>query len=152
MFEVTRSVEIERDAEVVRHQFGDVAHHAATSVHRGVVFEVIDDDGSRCSYRQTSQVGPLKLCQEIELDRTETGPLVNRIVAGQFSGGSVVFDVEPRGSGRAVVEGRLSAPLSVAMRVVAPLLRALVGKQLAAALAEDKADLEAGGYARSREG
>ena len=32
--EVARSVEIERDADIVRRQFGDVAHHEATGVHR----------------------------------------------------------------------------------------------------------------------
>lgn len=40
--DVARSVEIDRDAEVVRRQFGDVAHHVATNLHRGVVFEVVE--------------------------------------------------------------------------------------------------------------
>jgi hypothetical protein len=148
--EVVRSVEIERDAEVVRRQFGDVAHHAATNLHRGVVFEVIDDDGSRCHYRQVSKVGPLKLRQEMTLDRTESGPLVNRIVAGQFAGGAISFDVRSAGEGRSVVEARLTAPRSFVLRVAAPILRAQVGKQLAAALVEDKADLERGAYGQAR--
>lgn len=146
ILEVVRSVEIDRDAEVVRRQFGDVAHHAAAGIHRDVVFEVIEDDGARCSYRQISTVGPLKLRQQVELDRTEHGPLVNRIVAGQFSGGAITFNVESHGDGRSLVEARLTAPLSPAMRMVAPFLRAQVGKQLAAALLEDKADLEVGAY------
>ena len=149
ILEVARSVEIERDAGVVRRQFGDVAHHAATGVHQGVVFEVIEDDGARCYYRQVSTVGPLKLRQEVELDRTEKGPLVNRIVAGQFTGGAIIFDVEALGEGRSVVEARLTAPISRVMRIAAPILRAQVGKQLAAALLEDKADLEAGAYGRA---
>jgi hypothetical protein len=144
--DVVRSVEIERDAAVVRRQFGDVAHHAATGVHRGVVFEVIEDDEAHCYYRQISTVGPVKLRQEIELDRAGNGPLVNRIVAGQFTGGAITFNVESRGEGRSVVEARLTAPISSAMRVVAPILRAQVGRQLAAALVEDKEDLEGGAY------
>lgn len=146
--DVTRSVEIERDAGVVRRQFGDVGHHAATGVHRGVVFEVIEDDGARCRYRQVSTVGPMKLRQELELDRAADGPLVNRIVAGQFTGGVITFEVEPRGEGRSAVEARLSAPVSGVVRFVAPILRAQIGRQLAAALAEDKADLESGAYDR----
>lgn len=148
--EVVRSVEIERDAEVVRRQFGDVAHHAATNLHRGVVFEVTDDDGSRCHYRQVSTVGPLKLRQEMTLDRTESGPLVNRIVAGQFAGGAISFDVQSAGQGRSVVEARLTAPRSLVLRVAAPILRAQVGRQLAAALVEDKADLERRAYGQAR--
>jgi hypothetical protein len=147
--DVTRSVEIERDAEVVRRQFGDVRHHAATGVHQGVVFEVIEDDGARCRYRQVSTVGPIKLRQELEFDRAAAGPLVNRIVAGQFTGGAITFEVEPRSEGRSAVEARLSAPISGVMRLVAPILRAQVGKQLAAALVEDKADLEGGAYDRA---
>lgn len=146
VLEVVRSVEIERDAEVVRRQFGDVAHHASAGLHRGVVFEVIEDDGARCHYRQISKVGPLKLRQEMTLDRTGSGPLVNRIVAGQFAGGSISFDVRSCGEGRSVVEARLTASIPLAIRVATPVLRAQVGKQLAAALLEDKADLEDGAY------
>lgn len=135
---------------MVRRQFGDVAHHAATGVHRGVVFEVIEDDEAHCYYRQVSTVGPLKLRQEMELDRTESGPLVNRIVAGQFTGGAITFDVESLGEGRSVVEARLTAPISSAMRLAAPILRAQVGSRLAAALVEDKADLEGGAYDQAR--
>jgi hypothetical protein len=146
ILEVVRSVEIERDAELVRRQFGDVAHHASTNLHRGVVFEVIDDDGARCHYRQISTVGPLKVRQEMTLDRTESGPLVNQIVAGQFAGGAISFSVRSCGESRSVVEARLTAPVPFAMRFMTPILRAQVGKQLAAALVEDKADLERGAY------
>jgi hypothetical protein len=148
--EVVRSVEIERDAEVVRRQFGDVAHHAATNLHRGVVFEVVEDNEACCHYRQVSKVGPLKLRQEMALDRTESGPLINRIVAGQFAGGAISFDVQSAGEGRSVVEARLTAPLPFALRVAAPILRAQVGKQLAGGLLEDKADLERGAYGQAR--
>ena len=143
---MVRSVEIERDARVVRQQFADVAHHAANGVHRGVTFEVLDDDGSRCRYRQVSRVGPLAFRQELTLEHAGDGPLVNRIIAEQFTGGAITFVVQPLGPGRSVVEARLVAPLAGVMRGAAPLLRTRVGKQLAAALAEDKDDLERGDY------
>jgi hypothetical protein len=149
ILDVTRSVEIDCDIEVVRRQFGDVAHHAATGVHAGVVFEVIEDQGDRCRYRQVSAIGPAKIAQELELDRVADGPLVNRIVAGQFTGGSITFEIATRDEGGSTVEARLSAPISGVMRIAAPILRAQVGKQLAKALAEDKADLEDGAYGRA---
>lgn len=146
ILEVARSVDIERDAAVVRRQFGDVAHHAATCVHRGVLFEIISDDEFRCRYRQVSAVGPVKLRQEFELKRTEEGPLVNRIVAGRFQGGAITFEVKPHGEGRSIVDARLTVPVSGGMRILAPILRPQVARQLAAALIEDKLDLEGGTY------
>ena len=110
------------------------------------MFEVIADDGVSCRYRQVSSAGPIKLRQEFELDRTSGGPLVNRIVAGQFTGGSITFQVESQGDGRSNVEARLTAPIPGVLRIIAPLLRAQVGRQLAAALVEDKADLESESY------
>jgi len=148
VLEVTRSIEIERSAEVVRRQFGDVAHHAATGLHRGVTFELIDDGDSLCRYRQHTKVGPLTLTQELELDRTESGPLVNRVVAGEFAGGSITFSVTQLLAQTSMVDAQLVAPVSGIPRLVAPVLRAQVGRQLAAALLEDKADLEVGHYGR----
>jgi hypothetical protein len=147
VLDVVRSVEIDADAAMVRRQFGDVAHHAATDVHRGVSFEVLVDDATRCRYRQVSKVGPLRLRQVFELARTEDGPLVNRIVSGQFPGGAITFDVTGVDDGRASVTARLTAPLSGPKAALAPVLRRQVGKQLAAALDEDKRDLEGGRYA-----
>lgn len=149
MLEVARSVEIGADPEVVRRQFGDVAHHAATGVHRDVTFEVIAEDESRCRYRQISKVGPVRLRQEFELERNDHGPLVNRIVAGPFTGGAITFEVVPQGDGAATVTARLTAPLSAPLRVLAPAMRAQVGRQLTSALQEDKQDLEGGRYPSS---
>jgi hypothetical protein len=100
----------------------------------------------RCHYRQTTEVGPLKIRQEMILDRSESGPLVNQIVAGQFTGGAISFDIQPRGASRSAVVARLTARVPLALRVMTPILRAQVGKQLTAALLEDKADLEQGIY------
>ena len=96
-------------------------------------------------------MGPVKLRQEFELERTEDGPLVNRIVAGQFRGGAITFEVEPHGEGRSIVDARLTVPVSGGMRILAPILRPRVGRQLAAALIEDKHDLESGAYDRAQE-
>ena len=146
MLEVARSVEIGVDPAIVRRQFGDVAHHANTGVHRDVTFEVVAEDESRCRYRQISKVGPVRLRQEFDLERNEHGPLVNRIVAGPFTGGSITFEVEPVDDGTATVTARLVAPLSAPLRMLAPMMRAQVGRQLTAALEEDKQDLEGGHY------
>jgi hypothetical protein len=160
-------ITIDAPPALVRSQFGDVAHHAQNAVHRGVVFEVIEEAEGRCRYHQTTRVGPLRLRQEFELERTETGPLVNRIVAGQFAGGSITFEVfssevpggevtdggvldgdGPRvGADVTEVRATLEAPVSGLVALVRAPLQRQVRRSLVAALAEDKADIESGGYA-----
>ena len=147
-FSVVEVVHIDVAADLARRQFADVHHHAANQVHRGVVFEVIDDDEQRCRYRQTSSLGPFRIRQVFELTRTESGPLVNRIVDGQFVGGSITFDVRPLGPTSSEVHATLAAPLTGPMKLLEPLLRRKVGRQLAAGLTEDKMDLEGGHYPR----
>ncbi len=76
---VTATIDIDQPVEVVRQQFGDLAHHARSGVHRGVRFTVIDDDGTLCRYRQATRVGPIWLRQELVVQRVDDGPLVNEI-------------------------------------------------------------------------
>ena len=146
--DVRADIEIDRDQTVVRRQFGDVAHHERTSPHRGVRFEVIDEDRERCRYRQTTKLGPARLRQEFVLPRTQDGPLVNTVVAGQFTGGSISFDIQPAADApaRSLVEARLVAELTGVQALLAPLLRRNVARALSRALAEDKNDLENGSY------
>ena len=144
--DVQRSISIAAPSDVVRRQFGDVAHHAETGVHRGVRFEVIDDHPARCRYRQISRVGPIRLVQELELDRHRDGQLVNTVVRGQFEGGSISFDVQPNGADRSTVRARLQADVRGLAALVAPVLRHNIGRALDRALAEDREDLESGRY------
>lgn len=148
--DVRRSIRIAREPSVVRQQFADVAHHEATGVHRGVRFEVVDDTPSRCRYHQVTRVGPVRLRQELVLARTEDGPLVNTVLAGQFAGGSITFDIEPDDGSpsRSHVEARLVAELSGVQALLAPILRRSVARALSKALEEDKHDLEFGDYER----
>lgn len=145
---VERSVEIDRPPELVRRQFADVAHHERTAPHRGVRFDVLDDDAGVCRYRQTTRVGPLRLCQEMELVHSVEGPLVNRIVAGSLSGGEILFDVEamPGRPNTARVTATVHAELSGVEAFARPILERRVGSALAVALEEDRADLESGNY------
>lgn len=73
---------------------------------------------------------------------------MNTVVSGQFSGGSISFDVHPAAGApaRSLVEARLVAELSGVEALLAPLLRRNVARALSRALAEDKNDLENGTY------
>ena len=144
--EVTETVAIERSAEIVRAQFGDVAHHQNTGVHHGVRFELLDDDGRRCRYRQTTRVGPIRLQQHLTLVRETGGPLVNTVTAGPLAGGTITFHVRPDGPSRSRVTAIVEAELRGIQAIAAPMLRSQLAKDLRAALAEDKDDLEHGRY------
>lgn len=147
---VTSEIRIAAPAGIVREQFADVAHHASTHPHEGVEFVVVSDDAQRCRYRQTSRVGPLRLRQEMTLDRSASGPLVNRIEAGQFTGGEIRFDITPVDSDTSHVRATLSAPLG-ASRVLRPILRRSVERALTCALEEDRQDIESGAYRPHRQ-
>ena len=146
--DVSASIEIHRDHATVRRQFADVAHHERSGVHRGVEFEVIADDGNLCRYRQTTRLGPLRLHQELQLARTDEGPLVNTVLNGQFHGGTISFDIQPAPAddGCVHVHARLVTELHGASKLAAPLLRRSIRRSLGRALAEDKRDLEQHGY------
>lgn len=146
IIDIRRSVSIAVPADIVRRQFGDVAHHAATHVHRGVRFEVLADDGARCRYRQVTRVGPIRLTQEFDVKRVDDGPLVNTVTRGQFEGGTITFDIRPDGAEQSAVEARLKAEVRGLGALAAPLLRRSVRRAFDRALAEDRDDLESGKY------
>ena len=123
-----------------------MAHHAATHVHRGVRFEVLSEDRGRCQYRQVTKVGPFRLAQEFDLQRVEGGPLINTITHGQFTGGTISFDIQPDGADRSTVEARFEADVEGLGALASPLMRRTVTRALDRALAEDRHDLESGNY------
>lgn len=139
------TLEIDAPMDLVMAQFGDVDHHSETQPHRGVEFAVISESNAECRYRQTTRIGPLRLKQEITLDKTQSNPQVNRITKGQFSGGSISFAFDEADTGT-VVTATVEAELTGINRLLKPLLRRNVAGALRSALVEDKADIESGRY------
>ncbi|MDH3682217.1 MAG: hypothetical protein OEV40_19975, partial [Acidimicrobiia bacterium] len=132
--EVDVTTMIARPERVVRSQFGDVAHHQRTAVHRGVAFEVLDDDGTTCWYRQTSRLGPLPVHQEMRLVRSVDGPLINTVAAGPLTGATLTFIVDQDGPERSVVTALLRAELRGLQAIAAPAVRANARRGLVRAL------------------
>ncbi len=145
---VSERITIERPLPLVRSHFGDVAHHQHTAVHPDVRFQLIEDDGKTCDYRQTSKTGPLSIHQELRLDRSDPDHLTNTVTGGPFTGGTLRFSFAQAGPGATACEvtARFDGPLSAPARLVAPLLRRQLGTSLRKALREDKTDLESGRY------
>lgn len=152
MWEIAESVRIRRPVAEVQAQFADVAHHQAAAPHRGVTFRVIEDSSASCAYEQVTRVGPVRSRQRFVLDRTAAGypaEQVNRIVEGLFHGGSITFTVVSHADGTSVTATVRHEPGPLA-RLASPVLRPVLRRSLAAALEEDRTDLESGNYATSQ--
>jgi len=144
--DISSTTLIDAPEDLVRQQFADVIHHASAHPHRGVRFEVVDDNGETCRYHQITRVGPLRLRQELELRRVADQPMVNHITKGQLAGGTITFEITPTDACSAQVTATVRAPLKGPMRIGAPLLRRTVQRSLVRALLEDKHDIESGTY------
>lgn len=144
---VSRSILIDRPAHEVAQQFGDVDHHERTDLHTGTRFHVLEQDDDFCEYEQHSRVGLIKIRQQFHLDRSDRFHQVNTVTGGNLNGGTLVFDIVESGPGSAEVTATLTPPNTFLIRVAGPILRRAIDRSLAAALEEDRADLESGRYA-----
>jgi hypothetical protein len=150
VFEVTQQITINQPVERVRAQFGDVAHHERTGVHRGVTFTVVAERPDYCEYQQTTRMGFVRIRQSFRLERDDPACQVNVLTAGAFTPGSITFEIEPTAiADTTVVTATLRAPLRGVTARLAPLLRPALARSLAKALREDRRDLESGAYPRS---
>jgi len=150
MLEAKASVTIRRPLDEVQAQFGDVAYHQRAGHHRGVKFHVVSESSQSCSYSQETRVGPARLRQHFELDRTVPGHQVNSLISGLFSPGSITFDIVADGDDGASVTATLCSTRPGFTQLAAPLLRRSLARILTRSLKEDRDDLESGRYASGR--
>jgi len=148
--EVTHAEWIGAPVATVRRQFADLRHHIAANVHPKLALRELEArDGVE---RFEQRVRLLGLTQRDVFERrfAPDGTMTDESVEGFNEGGSLVFRFrpEPRG-GRdgTVVETTIRLPLPpVIGPLLRPLLEAQVRRELTAAVAEDKHDLEVRGY------
>lgn len=148
--EVTHQEWIAAPLDRVRAQFADLQHHIEARVHPKLSFEVLQQ--GRESARYVQQVRLLGLRQRDVFERRfeAGGRMVDTSIEGFNKGGSLSFDfgTEARGGrdGTAVtITVRLPLPPLIG-GLIRPLLAAQVRKEVAAAAAEDKHDIEVRGY------
>ncbi len=135
---------------VVRSQFADLDHHIATNVHPKLRLVVQQRGPQRTRYLQEVTLLGIRQRDVFEREHGADGSMTDTSVEGFNKGGSLhfVFRPETRGmrAGTAVaVTVRLPLPPLVG-GLVRPLLESQIRKELLAAVAEDKHDLEVRGY------
>jgi hypothetical protein len=148
--EVTHHEWIAAPVDQVQCQFADLHHHIATHVHPKLSFEVLEESARGARYVQ--RVRLLGLTQRDVFVRSypTATTMLDTSVEGFNRGGSLLFRFHPEARG-----GRAGTTVSITIRLplpplvgplLKPLLEAQVRRELRAAAAEDKYDIEVRGY------
>lgn len=139
---------IERPIAEVRAQFHDMRYHVQQNVHPDLTFTLHESAGGKCAFSQTITLAGMRQTDEIVNTRLPGGDLRSDFVEGMNRGGTLVVRFLEAGTGCTMVKAELQIPVRGAKVLLAPLLAAAAQAALAKAFAQDKADLEAGNYAR----
>jgi hypothetical protein len=134
----------------VRAQFADLDHHIRTGVHPKLRFEILEQGPAGARFVQEVRLLGLRQRDLFERRFGADGTMTDRSVEGFNRGGSLHFGF--RAERRGAVDGtcvgitiRLPLPPLVG-GLVRPLLEAQLRRELRAAAAEDKHDIEVRGY------
>lgn len=134
----------------VRSQFADLRHHIDAEVHPKLRFKILEEGESGARYEQRVKLLGIRQRDIFERRFTGDGGMIDTSVEGFNRGGSLAFRFTPERRGAADgtnVNITIRLPLPPVLGpLLRPLLRAQVRRELVAAVAEDKYDLEVRGY------
>ncbi|MBL8325557.1 MAG: hypothetical protein JNJ89_11435 [Rubrivivax sp.] len=154
--EVSHDEWIAAPEATVRGQFADLEHHIAANVHPKLSFRILAQGPLAARYEQRVKLLGITQRDVFERRFSADGSMVDTSIEGFNRGGSLSFAFRPesrRGVGGTLVRITVRLPLPPVLGpLVRPLLQAQVRKELAAAAAEDKRDLESGGYRPAQAG
>ena len=148
MYTIRASAEtvIARPIDIVQSQFADMAHHANVGVHASLEVDNVRPTHEGCLFTGRRRVLGRLQEDEMELRRNPDGGSVLRSLAGTNAGLVIAQSFEALGPAETRVRTTVDAPLPGIARLLAPLLRAVLRRDLRKALAEDRHDLEVRGY------
>ncbi|MBI3372530.1 MAG: hypothetical protein HY017_12370 [Betaproteobacteria bacterium] len=138
---------IVRPIEVVQSQFVDMARHANVRVHAALEVSNVRPQDGGCRFTGRRRVLGMLQEDEIEVSRCADGSSTLRSLSGSNAGLLITQTFEPAGSDRTLVRTSVDMPVRGLLRLLAPLLRIGLQRDLAIALEEDRVDLEERGYA-----
>jgi len=148
--EVSHEELIAAPVATVRSQFADLRHHITTNVHPKLRFEILSMSERRARFVQEVKLLGLRQRDVFEREISPDGSsMVDRSVEGFNKGGSLSFSFRPDTSGgdeatRVGITIRLPVPRFLGF--LSGVLEGQVRRELLAAVAEDKVDLEVRGY------
>ena len=135
---------------VVRSQFADLDHHIRANVHPKLSFEVLHRDTETARYVQHVTLLGIRQRDVFERRFGADGTMTDTSVEGFNKDGSLHFrfaerQVEGRDGTLVTITVKLPLP-PVIGRLIRPLLESQVRREVRAAVAEDKNDIEVRGY------
>ena len=134
----------------VRAQFADLQHHIRTGVHPKLRFELLSQGQQRTRFVQEVRLLGLRQRDVFEREFEADGTMLDTSVSGFNQGGTVRIRFMPQlkdGRSATLVEIRVRLPLPPVLGpLLAPLLRWQILREVRAAAAEDKQDIELRGY------
>lgn len=134
----------------VRAQVADLRHHVRANVHPKLRFEILSQEARRARFVQEVRLLGLRQRDLFERQVRDDGSMIDTSVEGFNQGGTLEFAFQ-----REDRDGREGTTVSIAIRlplppVIGPLLRAplcaQIRREVRAAAAEDKHDIEVRGY------
>lgn len=140
---------IGRPVDVVRSQFVDMAHHHSTRVHAGLQVSNVRPQPNGCRFTGRRRVFGMLQEDEIEVAQTPDGNSTLRSISGTNVGLLISQAFEAIDADRTRVRTTVEMPVDGVMKLLAPLVRIGLERDLASALEEDRYDLEQRGYPKT---
>ena len=140
---------IARPVDVVRSQFVDMAHHASHPVHAALEVSNVRPQDGGCRFTGRRRVLGIAQEDEIEVLRQADGGSTLRSLSGSNAGLLITQAFESVDNDRTRVRTTVEMPVTGLLKLLAPLVRMGLQRDLANALEEDRIDLEQRGYPRT---
>lgn len=137
---------IARPIDVVKAQFVDMAHHEQTRVHGAIEISNARRDGGLCRFTSRRRMFGRLEESENEIVVHPDGNSTVHTVSGPNRGLVLRQTFEADGSESTRVRIEIEVPLKGMLRLLAPIVRKTVERDLAVALEEDRVDLEVRRY------
>jgi hypothetical protein len=146
---ISASIRIKAPVDVVRAQYRDIDHHIRANVHPDVTYQWEPAGPGERKVRRTFSVMGVPQSDVSFLEDRRDGTFVIRFVEGANAGMVMRHEFVGSNSGTEV-KITAEAPATVGRKLLGPLYRLGALQGLKKAMAEDKADLEQGGYQMGR--
>lgn len=137
---------IARPIGIVQAQFTDMQHHARTGVHAALEVSNVRPCAGGCHFTGRRRILGATQEDEIEVQRQPDGSSTLRSLAGSNAGLLITQTFVAVDADHTRVRTQVEMPLRGALRLLAPLLRLGLRRDLDIALEEDRVDLEQRGY------
>jgi hypothetical protein len=143
---ITASLRMERPVDEVRAQYRDIDHHIRNNVHPSIHYQWEPSAPGERKIKTTFRILGVPQYDVSLLEDAEDGSFVIRYLEGSNAGMVLVHKFVPLGPSATDVQLFADAPSSMGRKLLGPLFVAGARQVMKKALAEDKRDLEKGGF------